>query len=139
MKANQTGFTLLEAMVAIVILSMSLFATYAWINISVQTLQRSSETLTEEILVNEFLQMVVISGTHETEGRLERDGQVLEWRKVSVAKKEGRNNIGSVGFHDHMLFDVEISLKKSDRLTASHVTRLVESVQVREPEEALFL
>ena len=38
---NQSGFTLLEAMVAIVVLSMSLFASYSWIDVSVQSLARS--------------------------------------------------------------------------------------------------
>ncbi|MBO6702761.1 MAG: prepilin-type N-terminal cleavage/methylation domain-containing protein [Pseudomonadales bacterium] len=139
MKTNQLGFTLLEAMVAIVILSMSLFATYSWINVSIQTLQRSSEVLTEEVLINEVLDRLVIHGDQDVGGRLYKGDQSLEWEKILVEKKQGKNNIGSTSFHDHTLYDIKITLKKDQRKTVVHQTRLVESVQVREPAEALFL
>lgn len=139
MKPDQSGFTLLEAMVAIVVLSMSLFATYSWINVSVQILQRSDEIFTQELLVNDFLQEISIQDSRQAGGTLQRDDMTLVWNKVLKERKEGKNNIGRVGFHDHSMYELEITLRKGGVDVAFYRTRLVESEQVREPEEALFL
>ena len=58
--ASQAGFTLLEAMVAIIVLSMSLFASYSWIDVSVQSLVRSEQMFAQELLLNEFSERLAI-------------------------------------------------------------------------------
>ena len=64
---NQRGFTLLEAMVAIVVLSMSLFASYSWIDVSTQSLVRSERILSQEWLVAEFLERMAIVDLFEVQ------------------------------------------------------------------------
>lgn len=139
MKRDQSGFTLLEAMVSIVVLSMSLFATYSWISVSVQTLHRSDEQLTQELLIGQFIQEVSLESSDRMSGALQRDNLTLVWNKVLKEKKEGRNNIGRMGFHDHALYDIEITVRKEGRDIAAYRTRVVESEKVREPDEEIFL
>lgn len=137
MKTKSLGFTLLESMAALIVLSMSLFATYSWMSVSIQTLQRSDQVLTEELLVNEFVERLV-SGSIEFDGMLNRGDVSLSWRNVSIEKASGRNNLGNRGYYDHELLELEVEIRVNGKASANHLTRIAVSDRVREPAEAIF-
>jgi prepilin-type N-terminal cleavage/methylation domain-containing protein len=136
--ARQRGFTLLEAMVATVVLTMSLFATYSWVDVSIQMLIRSDEVMTQELLVSDFLEELDLIDLQKTQdGTLAREDLRLEWLATPIETKSGVNNRGIRGYWDHTLYRVEISIYRSSQLIASFDTRQVSSDQVREPRYEL--
>ena len=56
MESRQQGFTLIEAVVALLILTMAMTAAFSWVNVSIATLLRSDEILTRHLLVNQLLE-----------------------------------------------------------------------------------
>ncbi len=138
--SSQTGFTLVEAMAAIVILTMSLFATYSWINVSIETLIRSDQVLVQELMVADLIDEIdSVNLDERRSGELQRDDYELSWDARLREKKSGKNNLGTQGFYDHTFYDVHIQITRRDQLIAEYVTRKVESELVRFPSEALEL
>ena len=139
MRFKQKGFTLIEAMVAIVILTMSLFATYSWVNVSIEMLVRSDVVMAQELLVDELLDDLSLAGPDVMQGEIFRDNLRLVWRADALEVEKGRNNLGSLGYFDHTLFEITADVYSDETLVATYRTRQVRSVQTREPSEELSL
>ena len=134
MKFRQTGFTLLESMAAIVILTMGLLATYGWIDISVRSLVKVNEVTAQELIISEFLENLSITNLETTrQGRVMFKERTLEWKARPIETKSGVNNIGFVGLYDHTLYNIDITLKNSGRPVGHFSTRYVTTRRVREP------
>ncbi|MBO6658535.1 MAG: prepilin-type N-terminal cleavage/methylation domain-containing protein [Pseudomonadales bacterium] len=134
MNRSCQGFTLLEAMVAIVILTTAMFATYSWVNVSVQMLIRADEVMTQEILLDELVNRLhLIDLERERSGELSLDGLVAEWHAQPLLSREGKNTRGFTGYYDHHLHVVDILVKRNDQKVAEYSTRLGTYHRVREP------
>ena len=132
--ANQKGFTLLEAMVAIIVLSMSLFASYSWIDVSVQSLARSDQIFSQELLVSEFLERMAIVDLRSVQrGNMKLGEFELDWSAQPLEIREGRTKTGYEGLYRHSLFNVEVSVLHRGQLVSEFRTRFVASKQIREP------
>lgn len=135
MKKRQTGFTLLEAMVSIVILSMSSFAIYSWVSISVEMLIRSDEVLAQEQLVTEAIERLKHTDMDvQKRGEFSSGELILSWRAEELEKKESRNNADFIGYHDLTLYNIRIAVTKNENLVAQYETRHLVSRRVRDPE-----
>ena len=136
--ASQAGLTLLEAMVAIIVLSMSLFASYSWIDVSVQSLVRSEQMFAQELLLNEFSERLAIVEIQDVRrGDMKIGEYTLVWSAVPLETGSGVTQTGFEGLYEHTLFDVEVAVLLRGQLVAEHETRFVSTKQVREPEYEL--
>ena len=135
---HQAGFTLLEAMVAIIVLSTSLFASYSWIDVSVQSLVRSEQIFVQEMLINELLERLAIVEFEEVDGGDIQIGKyTLVWSAEPVEIRKGVTKTGFEGLYEHTLFDVDVGVVLGGQLVAEHETRFVATKQVREPRYEL--
>lgn len=131
---NQRGFTLVEAMVAIVILTMTLLATYSWINVSIEMLIRTDEVLTQELLIDELMEEIYLTDIDsEPSGKLERGEVLVSWDAEPRDVKSSKNQRGITGFYDHTLYDIEVEVYNGTERVASYTTRQVTSRRVRDP------
>ena len=134
MRNSQSGFTLVEAMVSIVILTMSLVATYSWVNVSIQMLLRSDEVMTQELLIGNLTEeLELIDLDQVNRGAMSLEDLRLEWEAIPLESKSGVNNRGMIGYYDHTLYDVEINVFRSAMPVAAYVVRRVTSRRVRDP------
>ena len=135
MRPRQSGFTLLESIVAIVILSMGLLATYSWVSVSIDALVRSGEVFSQEALASEALaQLENVDLENQQTGVIEQGDLQVVWEATPVEKKSGVNSAGYTSLYDHTLFDVTFDVRKGNRLLARYQTKAVSSDQVRTPQ-----
>lgn len=133
-RSSQFGFTLLEAMVSITILATALFATFSWVNVSLQTFVRADRILVGEIATNELLEQLQLTDFSSTKsGDLLYDDLLLVWEARLLESKSGKNNRGMTGYFDHDLYEISIQGIRDSRLTFVHMTHFVVSRRVREP------
>lgn len=129
------GFTLLEAMVAIVILSTAMFATYSWINVSVQMLVRADEVMTQEVLLDEMLEHIQLTNLYEVSSGEHASGDlVAAWQASTIVEKEGKNTRGITGFYDHSLHRIDIQVSRNDQVVADYSTRFTSYFRARDPQ-----
>ena len=134
MRNSQSGFTLVEAMVSIVILTMSLVATYSWVNVSIQMLLRSDEVMTQELLIGNLTEeLELIDLDQVNRGEMSLEDLRLEWEAIPLESKSGVNNQGMIGYYYHTLYDVEINVFRSAVPVSAYVVRRVTSRRVRDP------
>ena len=138
MESRQRGFTLIEAVVALLILTMAMTAAFSWVNVSIATLLRSDEILTRHLLVNQLLEELPrIDFEQEQAGEIRGDGLNLRWEAHEMLSASGVNNLGELGYHDHFLYRVGIRVYRGDMLIAEYETRALNSRLVRQPEVEL--
>lgn len=115
MKNN--GFSLLEAMVAMVILSSSLMACYAWFSQGINALIKSNDTLVERYIVEDLLQRINL--VELAPGSLQKDvidGYDVEWSSSLLEPtRRGRSATGAPSAYDLSLYNIEFHIRKHDR------------------------
>lgn len=121
-------------MVAIVILTMTLIASYSWINISIQMLIRVDEVMSQELLLDELLEEIYLTDLDTTRsGQLSRGGLSATWEARPIESKSSRNLRDRIGFYDHTLYGIEISVSSETAEIGAWTTRRVTSRRVRDP------
>ncbi|MBO6556853.1 MAG: prepilin-type N-terminal cleavage/methylation domain-containing protein [Pseudomonadales bacterium] len=133
-RQKSLGFTLLEAMVAVVVMTMGLFATYSWINVNIQSLIRAEQVVDQEILIEELIEELLLTDFSEVDsGEVQSGFQSVRWSAGMVEKRSGVNARGIVGLYDHRLYEIRIDVYSNGVQVGEHFVRLVNSEQVREP------
>ena len=134
--ARVGGFTLVEAIVALVVLSMSLMATYGWIQLSAEMLIKTDDVNSQQIGLNQLLEE--LQGTdfsEQTDGEYEYRQLRFNWVAQPYEKtRSGRNGLGRKSSYDHTLYVISIAVFRDVTLVADYRLRLVNSVLVRPPE-----
>lgn len=93
---RQAGFTLLEAIVALVIFSMGALALYSWLGVNIKTLLRVQERREVAALTSSALDSLRFVNPMETpRGRREIGHLVMEW--VAKPVEPTRNAVTQVG------------------------------------------
>ncbi len=137
---RQRGFSLLEAMVAITILSSVSFAVFSWINQSARMLMRSDSVMVQERLVADLLtELEAIDLSSTPEGEMRRDDMRLIWKAQPIDSRQGRTKAGDVGFYDHKLNEVSVTVFRSDLEIEGFKIYVVSSVLARQPSLNLRL
>ena len=137
---RQSGFSLLEAMVAITVLTSVSFAVFSWINQSARVLMRSESVMAQELLVSDLLtELDLIDLRTVTEGDMERDGIRLHWQSGIVNTRQGKTRAGGTGFYDHSLNEVKVFVYRDDLQVDDFRVYVVSSVLARQPSESLRL
>ncbi len=128
------GFTLLEAIVALVIFSMAAIGIYGWINTNLITLNRLAEVAaTEQVLNSSVERLKLVDLAQETKGRFNVNGYWVDWNADLVEPwKNGVTATGAMGIYDLGLFTISLSFTKDSREVANYQYRQAAYKQVRE-------
>lgn len=131
---KQSGFSLLEAIVALTIFSAVGVVLFGWINVSLNTAAQMDERMAEarrkEAAVVELMNLDLFS---ETSGVivLEQDWQ-LSWRATPATPRQNNRPLpgGNTGNHDIQLFRVIGQIEPSARANSSAGAHMVTTVEL---------
>lgn len=128
------GFTLLEAIVALAIFSMTAIGIYSWINTNLITLNRLAEVAaTEQVLNSSMERLKLVDMSKETSGRFNVNSYWVEWNADLLEPwKNGVTAAGAIGLYDLGLFKVKLTFTKDDRVVGDYEYRHAAYKQVRE-------
>jgi general secretion pathway protein I len=128
------GFTLLEAIVALVIFSMAAIGIYGWINTNLITLNRLAEVaVTEQVLNSSVERLKLVDMSKETSGRFEVNGYWVDWKAEPIEPwKNGVTAGGAIGLYDLALLNVSLVFSKDDRSVGGYQYRHTAYKMVRE-------
>jgi general secretion pathway protein I len=133
-KRHSSGFTLIEALVALVIFSMAAIGIYGWINSNLITLGRISEVAATEYVLNSSMERLkLVDLSTETSGRFNVSGYWVDWQADLIEPwRTGSTAVGTVGLYDLGLFRVSLKYIKDGKQVGGHNYRRVAYKQVRE-------
>ncbi len=118
--ARMSGFTLVEAMVALVIFSAAAMGIYSWINTNLISLNRLAAVAESEFVVDSAVERLkLIDLRSETAGSFNVAGYQVEWRAELVEPwRQGRTPTGAIGLYDLGLYTMYLDLFKDNRSVA---------------------
>lgn len=130
------GFTLLEAIVALVVLSGSGLALYAWLNTSMFGLIRANDTLELKLLADDLDAFFsTLNITEETSRAIRVNGYDVYWdARLVEPKMPGRHSTGALNMFELGLYDVDVRVLRDRYELGTYQTRLVGYKKVRELE-----
>lgn len=134
--AAERGFTLLEAIVALVIFSLGAFALYAWLSTNLITLDRIGEQAAVERATRSALDVVRRVNPLETpRGKRPIGALEVSWTAEEVQPpRDAVTQVGLPNLFQVGLYDLEVRVVEGGReITAFHV-RQVGYRQTRFPE-----
>ena len=121
------GFTLLESIVALVILSTSCVAIYSWLSTSLDGLRRVDDTVTIKLITDDlgaYVRTVTIE--NETEETLTLNGYQVDWMARLVEPKQlGRHPMGTSSNFILGLYQIDAIVSKDNREVGQFKTRTV--------------
>ncbi len=131
-----SGFTLLESIVALAILSVGLMAAFAWFERDIDALLRVDRVALENLAVERAIDYLSVADLEATSrGEMSWDDFVVRWRAVPLEQRFGRTPSGLLGYHDVHLLEAELKVFHLERLIALHKTIVTRSRLVRPPPE----
>lgn len=93
---RSAGFTLLEAIVALVIFSMGVLALYSWLGVNIKTLSRVQERREVEALTSSAIDALrLVNPMENPRGRREIGQLVMQWDSKLV--EPARNAVNQTG------------------------------------------
>lgn len=127
------GFTLLEAIVALVILSGGLMAAYAWFGQDIRYMIKVNDLSLEETAISEAVDRLALEDFGQrTEGSFPWGDYQVDWVATPLeAPRAGRSPDGGGSLYGFTLYQVQLSLFYQGRLFASPHLRMVKSRKVR--------
>jgi general secretion pathway protein I len=133
-RRQQRGFTLLEAIVAIVILASGSLALYGLFNTNLITLTRVQEVSREVPLVEQAAEYLsAMNLMQPTNGEFEVDGAQVTWSaKLLEPYRQSQSGRGFIGLYQLGLYTVEFTVTDRGRPLGTYSLRLVGYQQVRE-------
>lgn len=131
------GFTLVEAMVALVIFSMAAMGIYSWINTNLISLNRVAVVAESEFVVNSAMERLkLVDLRNETEGAFNVAGYQVQWRAELVEPwVQGLSPRGTMSLYDLGLYQVTLGLNKNGQSVTSYSYRQTAWYQAREPKK----
>lgn len=111
------GFTLLEAIIALVVFSIGALALYQWLGVNLITLQRAGERREAVAAVHSALELTRgINPMATPRGRREIGGLVMEWNATAVEPpRNGKTQVGFPTLFDVGLYDMDIRVLRDDQ------------------------
>ena len=132
---QRSGFTLLESIVALSILSVGLMAAFAWFERDIDALHRVERVALESVAINHAVEQLTAANLTTEVGEISWGEFVVRWRTAPLEQRYGRTEIGLLGYHDVYLLEAELSIFHSDRFIARQETILTRTSLVRPPPE----
>lgn len=130
------GFTLVEAMVALVIFSMAAMGIYSWINTNLISLNRVAVVAESEFVVNSVMERLkLVDLRNESEGSFDVAGYRVQWHAELVEPwAQGLAPRGTLSLYDLGLYQVIFDLSKNGQTVATYTYRQTAWYQAREPK-----
>ncbi len=130
------GFTLLEAIVAMVVFSLGAFALYGWLATNMITLGRISERQEQDVAYASALDLVRRSNPMQSPaGTRDIGDMTVLWRSYSVEDpKPNVDQSGSDGIYMVGLYTVYVRVTRGDRLIGNFRVRQIGWKQVKQVE-----
>ena len=125
--AKAAGFTLLEAIVALVVFSMGAFALYGWLSTNIITLERIRDRQEVEAAMHSALDIVRRTNPMETPtGQREVGDLLVSWTSVPLESlRPNADQSGYPGFYTVGLYDATIRVLRDGReLQVFHVRQI---------------
>jgi len=113
---KQHGFTLIEAIVALVLISTTGMALFSWINSNIITLNRVQEINTENAAtLNAVEYMNSINPMTAPEGQANLGSCRLAWKaEATTEPRDGANYPYSIGLYQLSMYQTKVTVQKSD-------------------------
>lgn len=126
------GFTLLEAIVAMVVFSLGAFALYGWLATNTISLQRISERRdVAELRLSALDMMHRVNPMEQATGRRELDGLEVQWQALPVEPpKPSVTQVGLPTLFQVGLYQVEVRVLEGSRVVDRFSIRQVGYRQV---------
>lgn len=133
---RSAGFTLLEAVVALVVFAAAGGALYGLFNTNLLALGRSGEVAAQTPVVGQALaRLAAVNPWHESEGEFVVEGYQVAWRAhLAAPVRQGQSPLG-IGDYDLGLYNVQLEIFQRGRRLGVWQTRLVGYDRVRAPDE----
>lgn len=137
--SGQAGFTLLEAIVAMVIMATTLLALYAWLGSTTIGVQRAQAV--SQGLVDARVALAVVEGINpmDSESGSRDVGELtVRWSATPVAERRaGITMVGLAAPYDFALYDVQVETLRDGRQTYAFSVRRAGwiATQVLDPDE----
>lgn len=130
---RQAGFTLLEAIVALVLMSSALGALYTWINTDLISLRRAEAVVATQNVVQETVRQLQLLPLEDgATGRLQIAAYTVDWRaKLVEPMAPGRSQRGPIGLYDHSLYVVAFDISTASVELGSWTLRQARYLQAR--------
>lgn len=132
---RERGFTLLEAMVALVIFSLAAMGIYGWVNANLISLNRLADLAANEQVLNSAVERLrIVNMSEETEGAFNVDEYNVQWRADLVEPwHNGVTAAGAITIYDLALYEVKLVFVKDGRERGHFSYRNTVYKQVRQP------
>lgn len=136
MRAEQGGFTLLEAIVALAILAAGGMALFAALNTSLRSIERiEAATRLDTATQNALSRLEVLNPMLQPEGDEALGEWRMRWRAIPVEPpKDGLTDYLRPGYYEVGLYRVEVELVSDARVERRFQVRKAGWQQVRFPE-----
>lgn len=131
---SQRGFSLLEAIIAMVVMSMAMLALYGWLSTSILGLTRAQDNASALQDARAALALVdAVNPMDEPEGRRELGGLEVSWRSDIVSpRRPGRSSSsGLPGLFEVALYRLDVEVRRDSRLVRTFSVRKAGWTQVR--------
>jgi general secretion pathway protein I len=110
---HAAGFSLLEAIVALVIVTTTLTALFTWINTDLISLRRAEAVVASTVVMEEVQRQLRVENLGDaSSGSFAAGDYTVTWRAAPVESTvPGRRSRGAIGLYDHTLYDVDVVIE----------------------------
>ncbi len=135
-RSAQSGFTLLEALVSLVLIAGIGMALYGWINSNLIGLQRVKYHNEKAMVLRNVLEwMKQVNPMEQPEGSREINGWQVAWESREIAPpKDGVGHPGGIGLFQVALYDTRVTVSYPGEVLDEVTLRQFGYKQVRKPE-----
>ncbi len=134
-RAAHGGFTILEAIVALVVFASGTIALYGLYSTNVTALVKSAESMRQAPLVRRAVeQLSALHFTDESSGEFEIEGVRFTWTADRLEPyRQGQNAAGAVGSFQVGLYQLDFTATDQGRLLGRYSMRVMGHEVVRPP------